>query len=53
MEFTLYIWLTSNSIFINADKTKYMIFSYRKILNLTKIKIGSANIAEANNIKLF
>ena len=24
-------WLTSNRICINADKTKYMIFSYRKL----------------------
>ena len=36
-------WLTSNRICINADKIKYMIFSYRKLLHLTNIKIGSAN----------
>ena len=46
-------WLTSNGICINADKTKYMIFSYRKILHLTNIKIVSATIAETNNIKFF
>ena len=29
-----------------------MIFSYRKLLHLTNIKIGPANIEETNNIKL-
>ena len=37
-------WLTSNRISISADKTKYMIFSYRKLLHLTNIKIGSATM---------
>ena len=46
-------WLTANRICINADKRKYMIFSYRKLLHLTNIKIGSATIEETNNIKLF
>ena len=44
-------WLTSNRICINDDKTKYMIFSYRKLLHLTNIKIGSATIEDTNNIK--
>ena len=44
-------WVTSNRICINADKTKYMIFSYRKLLHLTNIKIGSATIKETNHIK--
>ena len=44
-------WLTSNRICINADKTKYVIFSYRKLLYLPNIKIGSATIEETNNIK--
>ena len=44
-------WLTSNSICMNANKTKYMIFSYRKLLHLTNIKIGSTTIEETNNIK--
>ena len=44
-------WLTSNRICINADKTKYMIFSFRKLFHLTNIKIGSATIEETNNIK--
>ena len=42
---------TSNRICINADKTKYMIFSNRKLLHLRNIKIGSATIEETNNIK--
>ena len=46
-------WLTSNRICINADKTKYMIFSYRKLLHLPNIKIGFATIEETNNIKFF
>ena len=37
---------------INADKTKYMILSYKRLLHLTNIKIGSATIEETNNIKL-
>ena len=37
-------WLTSNRICINAEKTKYMI-SYRKLLHLTNITIGSATIS--------
>ena len=44
-------WQTSNRICINVDKTKYMIFSYRKLLHLTTIKVGSATIEETNNIK--
>ena len=44
-------WLTSNRICINADKTKYMIFSYRKLLHLTNIKMDLQTIEETNNIK--
>ena len=44
-------WQTSNHICIYAAKTKYMIFSNRKLLHLTNIKIGSATIEETNNIK--
>ena len=44
-------WLTSSRICINADETKCMI-SYRKLLHLTNIQIGSATIEETNNIKL-
>ena len=41
-----------NRICINADKTKYMIISHRKLIDLTNIKIKSATIEETNNIKL-
>ena len=44
-------WLTSNLICITADKTKYMIFSCRKRVHLTNMKILSATIEETNNIK--
>ena len=44
-------WLTSKRICVNADETKYMIFSHRKLLHLTNIKIGFATIEESNNIK--
>ena len=44
-------WLTSNRICIIADKTKYIIFAYGKLLHLTNIKIVSATIEETNNIK--
>ena len=44
-------WLTSNRICINADKTKYTIFSYRKLLHLTNIKIISTTLEETNSIK--
>ena len=44
-------WLTSNRICINADKTNYMIFSYRKQIHLTNIKTGSATREETNNMK--
>ena len=44
-------WLISNRICVNDDKTKYMIFSYRKQIHLTNIKIGTATLEETNNIK--
>ena len=39
-------WLKSNKISINADKTKYMQFSYNKYVNFQMIKIGNKNINE-------
>ena len=41
-------WLTSNRICINADKTKYTIFSYRKLLHLANIIIESATTYRGN-----
>ena len=34
-------WVKLNKISINADKTKYMLFSYNKNVNLLIIKIGN------------
>ena len=34
-------WLKSNKISINADKTKYILFSYNKNLNFPVIKIDN------------
>ena len=44
-------WLTANKIVINADKTKYISFSYSKAINLNLIKIGRAKIKEIDSIK--
>ena len=44
-------WLTANKITINADKTKYMIFSYNKNINLPLIQIGNHKIHEAETMK--
>ena len=41
---TLSIWLVANKICINASKTKYMLFSYKKGVTLTLIKIGHHKI---------
>ena len=37
-------WLKSNKISINADKTKYMLFSHNKNVNLPIIKIDNNKI---------
>ena len=41
-------WLKSNKININADKTKYILFSYNKNLNFSNIKIGNNKINETS-----
>ena len=41
-------WLKSNKISINADKTKYMLFSYNKTANLPDISIGNTAINETS-----
>ena len=41
-------WLKSNKITINADKTKYMLFSYNRNANLPIIKIGNNKINETS-----
>ena len=37
-------WLKSNKISINADKTKYMLFSYNKAVNFPDISVGNNTI---------
>ena len=44
-------WLISNKICINDDKTKYILFSYRKRINLPLIKIGNYKILETDSTK--
>ena len=47
----VYTWLNANSITINEDKTKYMLFSYNKNIVLPSIKIGPNIIPETSLIK--
>ena len=37
-------WLKSNKISINADKTKYMLFSYNKNINFPDISVVNNTI---------
>ena len=41
-------WLKSNKISINADKTKYMLFSYGKDVNFPDISVGNNTINETS-----
>ena len=44
----LNVWLKSKKISINADKTKYMLFSYNKNVNFIIIEIGINKINETS-----
>ena len=44
-------WLKSNKISINADKSKYMLFSNNKNVNFPIIKIGNNKINETSLTK--
>ena len=44
-------WLKSNKISINADKTKYMLFSYNKNVNFQDISVGNNTINETSVTK--
>ena len=44
-------WLKSNKISINADITKYMLFSYNKTVNIPDISIGNNKINETSVTK--
>ena len=47
----LHKWLINNKICINDDKTKYVLFSYKRKMKLPVIKIGNYIIEETNQIK--
>ena len=47
----IYNWLTANKISINFSKTKYVLFSYRRTLQLPEIKIGTYVINQTRSIK--
>jgi len=44
-------WLKVNKISINIDKTKYILFSYRKELKLPPIYIGNSQVIETSHTK--
>ena len=44
-------WLKSNKISINADKTKYMLFSYNKNVNFPDISVCNNTINETSVTK--
>ena len=46
-------WLISNKISINADKTKYILFSYNENVNLPDISVGNNTINETSVTKFF
>ena len=46
------LWLKSNKISINADKTKYMLISYNKNVNSPDISVGNNTINE-NSVTKF
>ena len=45
-------WLKSNKISINADKTKYMLFSYNKNVSFPDISVGN-NTINATSVTKF
>ena len=45
-------WLKSNKISINADKTKYMLFSFGKDVNFPDISLGN-NIKNETSVTKF
>ena len=46
-------WLKSNKISINADKTKYMLFSYNKNEKFPDISVGNNTNNETSDTKFW
>ena len=44
-------WLVTNKICINSSKTKYIVFSYGRNIDLPLIKIGNHKISATDNVK--
>ena len=44
-------WLENNKIKINYDKTKFIIFNYRKSIDVNSLTIGNNQISRANAVK--
>jgi hypothetical protein len=44
-------WMQCNKMCINSDKTKYIVFSYRKNIQLHLVKLGDSVILATSNIK--
>ena len=44
-------WILSNKICINAEKTKYIIFSYKNTVHLPPISIGNSMIERSDTLK--
>ena len=44
-------WPKSNKMNINADKTKYILFSYNKNINFADISVGNNTINETSVTK--
>ena len=47
----VYRWLNLNKIKINIEKTKYMVFSYRREINLEDVKMGNGQIVRETCIR--
>ena len=44
-------WILSNKICINAEKTKYILFSYKNTVHLPPISIGNSRIERSASLK--
>ena len=44
-------WLLSNKIYINAENSKYILFSYKNTVHLPPISIGNSMIERSDSLK--